>query len=78
MNKTAVVMFHRKKEKTVDASKAKVAAARRLTCVVCAIFTTRRSYLEENEELTVRKIASMNRSWKKSVSFSEWQLNDVT
>ena len=77
-NETAVARFYRKKEKTIGVAKAQVAAARKLACVVWAILTNRLSYIEKNEELTERKMASMNRSSKKTVAFSEQQLNDVT
>ena len=72
---TALAKFYRKKEKTIGAAKAQVAAARKHACVVWAVLTTRQPYVEENEELTARKTAAMSRSSRKAVAFSEQQLD---
>ena len=77
-NETAVTRFYHKKEKTIGAAKAQVAAARKLACVVWAVLTRQQPYAEENEELTALKTVKMNRSSKKAVTFSEEQLNEVT
>lgn len=70
-SETTVTGFYCREEKTIGAAKAQIAAARKLTCVVWAILTPCQPYIEESEESVARKMASMNRSSKKSVAFSE-------
>ena len=77
-NETAITRFYRKKEKAIGAAKAQVAAARKIACVVWAVLTCGKPYVEEDEELIARKTIAMNRSSKKAVAFLEEQLDEVT
>ena len=77
-NENAVTRFYHKKEKTIGAAKAQVAAARKLACVVWAVLTRQQPYVEESEELTARKTVAMNRSSKKAAAFRDEQLSEVT
>ncbi len=55
-----------------------VAAARKLTCVVWAVLTTRQPNVEENKEFTKCKTVPIARGSRKAAAFSEHQLDDVT
>jgi transposase len=62
VDETAVTRFYRKKEKATDVAKAQVAASHKLACAIWGVFTYGKPYIEEDEELTVRKTIAMNRS----------------
>ena len=75
---TAIKTFYHKKEKTIGAAKAQVAATRKLACTVWAVLTRRQPYVEQNDELTARKTVIMRRAARKATAFSEKQLSEVT
>ena len=77
-NETAVARFYHKKENKIGAAKAQIAAARKLACVVWAVLTYGKPYVEEDEGLTARKTIGMNRDAKRALAFSEEQLSAVT
>jgi transposase len=56
----AVAKFYTKKAKQIGECKALVAAARKMSGVVYTILTTGMPYIEENPDLTKRKMARMN------------------
>jgi transposase len=59
---TAVKRFYQKKLKQIGQSKAQVAAARKLSAVVWWVLTHREAYREQDEELTERKMARLDRA----------------
>jgi triosephosphate isomerase len=59
---TAVKRFYQKKLKQIGQAKAQVAAARKLSAVVCWVLTHRETYREQDEELTERKMARLDRA----------------
>jgi transposase len=59
---TAVKRFYQKKAKQIGQPKAQVAAARKLSAVVWWVLTHREAYREEDEELTERKAARLDRA----------------
>src|SRR5580658_3827584 len=58
---TAVKRFYRQKSKRIGGAKAQVAAARKLSAVVWWILTHRTPYREQDEDLTERKEAQLDR-----------------
>jgi transposase len=58
---TAVKQFYQKKAKQIGGAKAQVAAARKLSAVVWWILTNRAPYREQDQDLTERKEAKLDR-----------------
>ena len=52
---TSIAQFYRKKGAQIEAGKAKVAAARKLACVVWKVLVTERPYFEAQERLSQKK-----------------------
>ena len=75
---TAIARFYWKKEKSIGAAKAQVAAARKLACVVWAMLTSGKPYVEEDRDLTARKKMTMDKHAMKAAAFSEQELLDIT
>ncbi len=59
---TAVKRFYQKKVKQIGQPKAQVAAARKLSAVVWWVLTHREAYREQDEDLTERKAARLDRA----------------
>ncbi|MGA7922740.1 MAG: transposase [Thermoplasmata archaeon] len=59
---TAVKRFYQKKAKQIGSAKAQVAAARKLSAVVWWILTHHAPYQEQDEELSARKGANLDRA----------------
>lgn len=63
---TSIVRFYHAKQKQIGTMKARVAAARKLARVVWKILSTEEPYVEEQERLTKRKRARMEREARKA------------
>jgi transposase len=65
---TAVTKFYKKKAKQIGEGKAKVAAARKLAAIIWRMLTDNIPYVEEDPELTSRKVVRMERTAKSGTS----------
>ena len=75
---TAIARSYWRKEKSIGAARAQVAAARKLACVVRAMLTSGKPYVEEDKDLTARKTVTMDKHAMKAAAFSERKLQDIT
>ena len=74
----AIARSYRRKEKSIGAVKTQVAAARKLACVVRAMLTSGKPYVEEDKDLTARKTVTTDKHAGKAAAFSEQELVDIT
>jgi len=64
---TSVTKFYKKKAKQIGEGKAKVAAARKLAAIIWRMLTDNTPYVEEDPELTGRKVVRMERIAKSEI-----------
>ena len=74
---TTIAGFYWRKEKSIGDARAQVAATGKLACVVRAMLTSGKPYVEEDKNLTARKTVTMDKHAMKDAAFSEQELLDI-